>query len=180
MLQQLIEFVEANINCFDRSLQIGHVTGSAWIVDLARAHVLLTHHQKLDKWLQLGGHADGNPDILQVALCEAREESGLQEVSPITEAIFDVDVHLIPAHGSVPPHFHYDVRFLLQADRGQPLLVSHESKALAWAALDQVAGLNAEDSLLRMVKKTQAVLPLRGDNGRQAHHAAPPAAEAVG
>jgi ADP-ribose pyrophosphatase YjhB (NUDIX family) len=154
MLQILTEFVERHIDCFDRSLQIGHVTGSAWILDLSRTHVLLTHHRKLDKWLQLGGHADGNPDILQVALGEAREESGLQEVAPITESIFDVDVHLIPARGEVPEHFHYDVRFLLEADRSEPLSVSHESKDLAWVELTQVAALNAEPSLLRMVAKT--------------------------
>lgn len=154
MLEELTRFVEANSNCFDRSLQIGHVTGSAWITDLERTHVLLTHHRKLDKWLQLGGHADGNPDVLQVAILEAQEESGLEEVTPITESIFDVDVHLIPARGDVPEHFHYDVRFLLQADRNRPLTVSGESKDLAWVDLTQVAALNAEASLLRMVAKT--------------------------
>ena len=154
MLRELTEFVEANVNCFDRTLRAGHITGSAWVLDLARTHVLLTHHQKLDRWLQLGGHADGNPDVLEVALCEAREESGLLEVSPITEDVFDVDVHLIPARGSDPQHLHYDVRFLLQADRTHQLMVNHESKALAWVELTQVATLNAEASLLRMVAKT--------------------------
>ena len=156
MLRATREFVEANAACFDRSLRAGHITGSAWVLDLARTHVLLTHHQKLERWLQLGGHADGNHDVLQVALCEAKEESGLPEVSPISEAIFDVDVHLIPARGDQPGHLHYDVRFLLQADRQHPLTVTHESKALAWVELSQVAALNAEASLLRMVAKTIA------------------------
>ncbi|HVF11280.1 MAG TPA: NUDIX hydrolase [Abditibacteriaceae bacterium] len=153
-LQELREFVEANAGCFDRSLRAGHITGSAWILDLERTHVLLTHHLKLERWLQLGGHADGNPDVLQVALSEAKEESGLLEVSPISEAIFDVDVHLIPARGPEPCHLHYDVRFLLQADRNHPLTVTHESKALAWVKLTAVENLNAEASLLRMVAKT--------------------------
>ena len=156
MLQLLLGFVESNANCFDRSLLSGHVTGSAWILDLTHTRVLLTHHRKLDRWLQLGGHADGNSDVLEVALSEAREESGLQAIVPVTQSVFDVDVHLIPARGDVPEHFHYDVRFLLQADRSQPLTVSHESKDLAWVELAQVAALNPESSLLRMVAKTTA------------------------
>src|SRR5215510_11521790 len=97
MTAALRQFVAANPNCFERSLQIGHVTGSAWIVDLDRTHALLTHHRKLNKWLQLGGHADGDPDILRVALREAREESNLDAIRPVSENIFDVDIHVIPA-----------------------------------------------------------------------------------
>src|ERR1019366_3306840 len=95
MAEQLRLFVEAHADCFERSLAIGHVTGSAWIVDRDRTHTLLTHHRKLDKWLQLGGHADGDLDILRVALREAREESGLEAIRPVSEEIFDVDIHTI-------------------------------------------------------------------------------------
>ena len=115
-------FVEQNEMCFERSLDIGHITGSAWVLDFHRTHTLLTHHAKLDKWLQLGGHSDGDPDTLEVALREVREESGLVEVRPISEAIFDVDAHLIPARGAEPEHIHYDIRFLAEADREAPIL----------------------------------------------------------
>jgi 8-oxo-dGTP pyrophosphatase MutT (NUDIX family) len=114
MAEALRQFVANHANCFERSLRIGHITGSAWIVDRGRTHALLTHHRKLNKWLQLGGHADGDPDILRVALREAREESNLDAIRPVSEDIFDVDIHVIPARGAEPEHLHYDVRFLLE------------------------------------------------------------------
>jgi 8-oxo-dGTP pyrophosphatase MutT (NUDIX family) len=153
MRARLAAFVGAHENCFDRSLLVGHVTGSAWIVDLDRTHVLLTHHRKLDKWLQLGGHADGDSDVLRVALREAREESGLTSVRPVRESIFDVDIHLIPARKTEPEHFHYDVRYALEADRGEALRMSDESHDLRWVRVDEVAVLTQEESVLRMVRK---------------------------
>lgn len=157
MYKMLRQFVETEPRCFERGLLSGHVTGSSWIVDRERQHVLLTHHRKLNRWLQLGGHADGDPDIHRVALREAREESGLGELRPVTEGLFDVDVHAIPARGDEPRHLHYDVRVLLEADRGAPLVISEESHDLAWVALEDVARLGADSSVLRMVEKTRAV-----------------------
>ena len=154
MYQTLARFVETESGCFDRDLQIGHVTGSAWIIDHSRTRALLTHHSKLDRWLQLGGHADGDPDILRVALREAREESGLEGIRPLSEAIFDVDVHPIPARGNEPRHLHYDVRFLLEADADAPLIISSESKDLAWVSLAEIDQISVERSIARMVAKS--------------------------
>lgn len=156
MLAGVRQFVSSHPDCFERHLSIGHITGSAWIVDLERSHVLLTHHRKLDRWLQLGGHSDGDPDTLAVALREGREESGLHSLRPVSSAIFDVDVHLIPARKHEPDHFHYDVRFLFEADRNLPLTISSESKDLAWVPLEQVARLAADVSILRMLAKTKS------------------------
>ena len=155
MAEALRQFVAANANCFERSLQVGHITGSAWIVDRDRTHALFTHHRKLNKWLQLGGHADGDPDILRVALREAREESNLDAIRPISGNIFDVDIHVIPARGAEPEHLHYDVRFLLEADRSAPLTVSEESRSLAWMPLDEIIRINSEESIARMIAKTR-------------------------
>ena len=155
MADRLRQFVEAHADCFERSLTVGHVTGSAWILDRERAFALLTHHRKLDKWLQPGGHADGDPDILRVAMWEAREESGLDEIRSVSEEIFDVDIHAIPARGREAAHLHYDVRFVLEADRNAPLEVSEESRSLAWVPLDRIAQLNPEESITRMVAKTR-------------------------
>ena len=124
MTAEIIRFVEAHADCLLRSCLPGHLTGSAWIVSPDRKRTLLTHHHKLDKWLQLGGHADGETDLLAVALREAREESGLTRLRAVSAEIFDCDRHLIPARGTEPAHYHHDVRFLLEADRDEPLAMS--------------------------------------------------------
>ena len=156
MTADTIRFVEQHVDCLLRACAPGHLTGSAWIVSPDRTRVLLTHHLKLDKWLQLGGHADGDGDLLAVALREAREESGLSRLHAVSPAIFDLDRHSIPARKTDPEHYHYDLRFLLESDPAEPLAVSPESKDLAWVELERVSTLNAEESIGRMVRKTAA------------------------
>jgi ADP-ribose pyrophosphatase YjhB (NUDIX family) len=95
-------------------------------------------------------------------LREAREESGLEEIRPVSDKIFDVDVHEIPARASDPAHYHYDVRFLLEADRCQPLRMTGESKALQWVKIADVGKLTSEESVLRMVAKTKTKGTQRG------------------
>ncbi len=153
MTQRLIDFVEANPDCFERYLQIGHVTGSAWVVNRAGSHVLLTHHKKLDKWLQLGGHADGHADILEAALREVREESGLKAFEPVSDQIFDLDIHRIPEHKSTPAHHHHDIRFAVRAVGSDDYIVSGESHDLAWVEIDQLDQFTSEESMLRMAGK---------------------------
>ncbi len=131
----------------------GHLTGSAWLVDAAGERVLLTHHRKLNRWLQLGGHADGDHDLLRVALREAEEESGIDGIKPLSEQIFDLDVHLIPTRANEPEHFHYDVRFLLQCPEGQSPVVSDESHALQWMTIPELSAIDADESVRRMARK---------------------------
>lgn len=150
-----LAFVAAEPDCLLRTCAPGHLTGSAWIVSLDRRRVLLTHHRKLDKWLQLGGHADGDGDLLAVAQREAGEESGLSAVRAVMPEIFDLDRHWIPPRRTDPGHYHYDLRFLFEADPRATLVVTHESKDLAWVEVDQVAVLNPEESMARMVRKTR-------------------------
>jgi 8-oxo-dGTP pyrophosphatase MutT (NUDIX family) len=157
MTADTIAFVEAHADCLSRSCVPGHLTGSAWIVSADRTRTLLTHHLKLDKWLQLGGHADGDGDLLAVALREAREESGLTRVRAGSSEIFDLDRHWIPPRKSDPGHYHYDLRFIIEVDSAEPLAISSESKDLAWVELDRVTALNPEESMARMVRKTQAL-----------------------
>jgi len=157
MTAETVRFVEAHEDCLLRTQLAGHLTGSAWIVDATRTKTLLTHHRKLGKWLQLGGHADGDADLAAVALREAQEESGLTRLKLSTPAIFDVDRHRIPARGAEPEHWHFDLRFMIEADPAEPLIVSNESKALAWVEIAQVAKLNPEESMARMVRKTVAL-----------------------
>lgn len=151
---RLADFVEANPRCFERSLAIGHITGSAWIVNPPRDRFLLTFHSKLNLWLQLGGHADGNPDVLAVALREAREESGLSDVRCLSPEILDLDIHRIPEHRGVAEHYHYDVRFLFEADDAQRLVISDESHDLRWLTRYEIQQLTQEESILRMLRKS--------------------------
>ena len=150
----LLQFVQTYENCAARELQIGHLTGSAWIVDQDLTHTLLTHHRKLNLWVQLGGHVEDDADMLSASWREAREESGLQNLRLLVPGIFDVDIHTIPARNSEPEHFHYDIRYAFQADRHAPLIVSSESRELAWVALDKIEALTTEESVFRMVRKT--------------------------
>jgi 8-oxo-dGTP pyrophosphatase MutT (NUDIX family) len=155
---RIIEFVRNHTDCFQRSLAIGHITGSAWLLDHAGARVLLTHHRKLGKWLQLGGHADGDPDPARAALREAREESGLLdlELAGPGEPL-DVDVHVIPA-GVEPAHLHHDLRYLVIARAGQALRCSAESHELRWFPVESAERVLREESLLRMARRAQRLL----------------------
>lgn len=153
-VEKVRRFVQANPRCFDRDLAEGHLTGSAWIVSPDRSRVLLTHHHKLDRWLQLGGHADDDPDMFRVAQREAREESGLQHIRPLSARIFDIDVHGIPARPGAAGHYHYDIRFIFEADPAAALVVSRESKDLAWVDLATITEPDFDESMRRMARKT--------------------------
>lgn len=150
--------------CFERDCYApGHVTASAWIVSRERRSVLLTHHRKLDRWLQLGGHTDGEVDVLAAALREAREESGIERFAVIPSAaapvILDVDVHLIPARPGEPAHEHHDIRFLLETSEASALARQvAESKALRWFPASGIEAQLAEESLARMARKATAWL----------------------
>jgi 8-oxo-dGTP pyrophosphatase MutT (NUDIX family) len=132
----------------------GHITASAWIINHDRTRVLLTHHAKLDKWFQLGGHVDGGEGLPEAAQREAHEESGLSTLLLLDRDIFDIDAHLIPERGSQEPHYHFDIRFLFQADSSEPLIISSESKELLWVTPEEAIRLNPSPSLTRMIEKT--------------------------
>jgi 8-oxo-dGTP pyrophosphatase MutT (NUDIX family) len=140
-------------DAFRRERLAGHFTASAWLMAADGRRVLLTHHRKLGLWLQLGGHADGDPVLPRAALREAEEESGLSGLR-IEEEIFDLDRHWIPEHKGVPAHWHYDVRYVVRADTDEAFVVSDESHALAWREVAELAQDEAADaSVRRMARK---------------------------
>lgn len=142
---------------FQRSRLAGHFTGSAWLVSADGRRVLLTHHRKLDRWLQLGGHADGDRDLAAVALREAEEESGLPGLRLESSALFDLDRHWIPERGQVPGHWHYDARYVVRAGTDEGFIVSEESLDLAWRDIAAIAAdPQADASLRRMALRWQA------------------------
>ena len=155
MTAQAIAFVEANPACFERSLAEGHITGSAWITSPDEQRVVLIHHRKLDRWFQPGGHADGDPDVAAVALREAREETGLTDLTLVSPAIFDVDVHVIPTRGDVEAHLHYDIRFRLKSDEKIITGENREVTAIRWLKLAEAEALAGSQSVGRMIRKSR-------------------------
>lgn len=156
------QFVRVHADCFARTCVEGHVTASAWILSPDHRRVLLVHHRKLDRWLQPGGHADGDPDPLGVALREAREESGLERLGPLAGRAptwpLDVDVHVIPARAGEPAHLHHDVRYLFVAAPDEVPRLSAESRAIRWFDVTDLASAGADDGMLRMALRTRALL----------------------
>jgi 8-oxo-dGTP pyrophosphatase MutT (NUDIX family) len=166
MTRRVLDLMHSRENCFERDCLPGHITASAWIVSRETRSVLLTHHRKLDRWLQLGGHTDGETDVLGAACREAEEESGLVGFRPLpieaSPLILDVDVHLIPARGAEPEHEHHDLRFLLEVSEAQPIQRQvAESKSVRWFPSEEIERLFDEESLLRMARKASDWLARR-------------------
>jgi 8-oxo-dGTP pyrophosphatase MutT (NUDIX family) len=167
VVDRICALVHEHADCFERSCRPGHITAAAWIVSRDRRRALLTHHRKLDRWLQLGGHVDGEWRVEEAAVREAREESGFRrfELVPIGGALIplDLDVHEIPprydAHGDVveDAHEHHDIRFLLMACDDDAICVSDESHDVRWCTPEEVRQLTDEESVLRMLRKALAI-----------------------
>lgn len=143
--------------------QQGHVIGSAWVINDDGSRAVLVHHAKLNRWVQPGGHCDGEGDVFAVARREAREETRLDVMrlphNLVAHGLFDVDVHRIPEYWNTLEHLHYDVRFLLQADAWMPPVVSAESRAVRWVGLEEALALNSSPSIARMIAKTRTLTP---------------------
>lgn len=150
-------FIEAHTDCFYRELEPGHVTGSAWVVNPRRDKVLMLHHRKHDQWFQPGGHADGDNDVLRVALKETSEETGLSPdvIQLVDGNVFDVDIHTIPDSVHDSRHEHIDVRFLVEIDDSLPIPGNDESHQVLWVALHDAPRFNRNRSTHRMLEKTR-------------------------
>ena len=153
---KMLRFLDEHEDAFERSCQAGHFTGSAWLVSPDGTKALLTLHHKLGRWMQTGGHADGCALPIQVALKEATEESGIEGIQPLSTAIFDIDIHPIPANPlkGESEHLHYDLRYLLQAPH-MNYIISAESDDLAWwekKDFAEHAGI-LDASVLRMAER---------------------------
>lgn len=145
-------------NCDDfwqRSNLAGHLTGSAWVLNPRRDKALLIHHRGLDKWFQPGGHADAtDASLTDTARREALEECGLGQMTLLSDDIFDLDIHVIPAKKDIPEHLHYDVRFAFVAESETLLGDLAEVRDLQWVALRELAAAGGvQQSVRRMAVK---------------------------
>lgn len=158
-VKRSLSYIEQREDCFYRELWPAHVTGSAWVVNPDRSRVLMMHHKKLNQWFQPGGHADGDADIVRVALKETEEETGIsaEDIKLVDGSIFDVDIHSIAPYGNDPEHEHIDVRFLLEVDDSIAVPGNDESHEVLWIDLINVSHYNRNRSTYRMLEKTRAM-----------------------
>lgn len=159
-VSQVMEFLENNVNCFDRSNLVGHVTAGALVCD-GRGNILLNHHKKSGMWFQFGGHCDGEDDCLSVAKREVQEEAGITDFKLGKISIFDVAVIKIPysARKNEPEHVHYDINFLFVAN-GIDYEISNESVEIKWVTIDEALSLVDKNDygIIRMIKKYKEFL----------------------
>lgn len=152
-------FVLAHDNGLSRDLFPTHMTASSWVINPMHNRVLLLLHRKSGLWLQPGGHFDDDMDIIDVALRETAEETGLDpdEIRPLSPSIFDVDIHEVPPDTSAPRHEHIDLRFLVQIDDRIDIHGNEESLQVSWVGLRDALRFNNSRSIFRMVEKTRRI-----------------------
>jgi 8-oxo-dGTP pyrophosphatase MutT (NUDIX family) len=159
-LAEILAFIGRHSDPFDRGIVEGHLTGSAVVVSASGDRVLLLNHRKLRRWLQPGGHADpGERAGEVVALREAREETGIQELAlhPAAPRPLDVDVHPIPARRDEPAHKHLDLRYLVVApDDATPRRLASEARALRWFTWAELERLDLDPGLRRALQEARA------------------------
>lgn len=157
--RQVLAFTQRHPDCLLRSCGPGHLTGSALVVDPASGRVLLIHHAKLGRWLQPGGHADGEGNLGLVALTEATEETGLDGLRLVTPAI-DIDVHVIGARPGEPAHDHLDLRFLVLSGPDTTAAPNAETLGARWIDPDDPVdgALLGGGELERLVRRAAAVV----------------------
>ena len=135
----------------------GHITASLFILDQSAGALLLHHHRRLGRWLQMGGHVEEGETAVEGALREGREESGLQDLRLLNDEILDLDVHSIPAGRGEPDHVHFDVRYLAVTLHPAGITMDlNESNQLAWIPLDEAERLMNEAASLRVVRKIRS------------------------
>lgn len=154
----ILAFLDKNPDAFYRTNLLAHMTASAWVVNPQRSKVLMVYHRLYDSWSWAGGHADGEEDLLAVALREVREETGVQRLRPVTEEIYSLEVLTVDGHEKhgryVPSHLHLNVTYLLEAEEDQPLRVCEaENSGVAWFSLADALSASTEPWFIERIYK---------------------------
>ncbi|MCY3832344.1 MAG: NUDIX hydrolase [Chloroflexi bacterium] len=159
-IQRMKELIAEHPNILNMNCEIGHITASALIVHEASRRTLLHFHKRLNRWLQVGGHTDYDRDPAQAALREAREETGLPDLThyPARDPIvpIDYDIHPIPEYGELPRHLHLDFRYILVTSQPDALApAAGESTRFRWLGFEEAYEMGAavDASLLRLLRK---------------------------
>ena len=165
--EQILRFIRNNPDAFSRENSTAHITASAWIVNAERTRVLMCYHNIYDSWSWTGGHADGDEDLLAVALKEAAEETGLKSIKPVSEDIFSLEILAVNGHEKknryLSSHLHMNVTFLLEADEGEETRACEgENSAVKWFDLDEAPKASSEPWFAeRIYKKLNEKLKIK-------------------
>ena len=154
--RRILDFLEQNDDFWTKKNELGQITASCWVLNKDRSKALMTHHKKLDRWLQIGGHLEAEDgSIIDSCIRELKEESGLTQFNLLQEEIFDLDVHDIPeSKKGVPAHIHYDIRMFFEANENEVIQFDkEESNNIIWMNLTEIEKLN-DESILRMIRKS--------------------------
>ena len=156
--QVMIGLLQTSKDIFYRTNLLAHFTASAWVLNKTHTHVLMAFHNIYQTYAWLGGHADGEEDLLSVALREVQEESGIHTVKPITEDIYSLETIEVNGHEKngkyVPSHLHLNVTYLLEADDTESLRIKQdENSAVNWFPIDQVLDVIDEPWMVNRIYK---------------------------
>lgn len=147
--EALLRLLSGAEDVYSRENLTAHMTASAWVVNEARDKVLMAYHNIYHSWSWLGGHADGERDLLAVALREVGEESGVIHVRPLSEEIFSLEILTVDGHEKrrkyVPSHLHLNLTYLLEAREGDALsMKADENSGVAWFGLEEAVKASTE------------------------------------
>ena len=154
--KQILSLLSSGQDLYTRDNPVAHLTASSWVVSPDRKQVLLVYHNLYRSWSWMGGHADGDRDLCQVALRETREESGLEDLTLVSPEIFSLESLTVDGHEKrgnyVSSHLHLNVTYLLEADPRQPIRVKpDENSGVAWFPVEEVAGKVSEPWMMQRI-----------------------------
>ena len=161
----ILKYMDIFDDVLTRENKMCHFTASNWIVNKRRTKVIMVYHNIYDSWAWTGGHADGDSDLLHVALKEANEETGLENLKVLSDEIYGLEILTVDAHIKrgkfVPSHLHSDCSFLLEADEEEPLRIKpDENSKIAWIDINKAIEVTNEKKMVPIYKKLNEKLLL--------------------